>query len=143
MKSSYANYILSKVQKDYNDIADEFSRTRSSVWPETKFLTHYVKSGEKILDAGCGSGRLYELFCDCKIEYFGIDFAKVQIDYATCTIEELKFYSLDQVLKLEYWYRFHHGYKIPSVKDFLASLPKMKEEKKVDLPEISGRELPD
>ena len=74
---------------------------------------------------------------------FGIDFAKVQIDYATCSIEELKFYSLDQVLKLEYWHRFHHGLSIPSVKDFLASLPKAKEEENIELPEETGRELPD
>jgi len=72
---------------------------------------------------------------------FGIDFAKVQIDYVTCTMKELMFYSLDQVLKLEYWYRFHHGLSIPSVKEFLDSLPKNTEEKKVELPD-DGIELP-
>ena len=82
MKLSYANYILKKVQKDYNDIADEFSRTRSSIWPETKFLGDKIENGDKILDVGCGSGRLYELFSDRKIEYFGIDFAKRLIKLA-------------------------------------------------------------
>lgn len=74
---------------------------------------------------------------------FGADFAKVQIDYANCTMGELKFYSLDQVLKLEYWYRFHHGLEIPSVKDFLASLPKNTNKKTVDIPNTKGIELPD
>ena len=64
---------------------------------------------------------------------FGIDCAKVQIDYSKCTIDELKYYSLDQVLKLEYWHRFHHGLSIPTIEEFLKSLPKPKV-KEVDVP---------
>ena len=78
----YANYLLKKVQRDYNDIAEEFARTRSSLWPEIKFLNDYTKENDKILDIGCGSGRLYELFKGKKIEYFGVDFAKKLIEIA-------------------------------------------------------------
>lgn len=82
MDSIYANYLLKKVQRDYNDIAEDFARTRSFLWPEIKFLRDYAKEGEKVLDIGCGSGRLYELFKNKEIEYFGIDFAKKLIEIA-------------------------------------------------------------
>ena len=74
---------------------------------------------------------------------FGIDCAKVQIDYAKCSIEELKYYSLDQVLKLEYWYRFHHGLEIPTVKEFLATLPNQNKAEPKEIPNIEPRKLPE
>jgi len=82
MDSIYANYLLKKVQGDYNDIAEDFARTRSSLWPEIRFLKDYAKEEDKVLDIGCGSGRLYELFGNKEIEYFGIDFAKKLIEIA-------------------------------------------------------------
>lgn len=82
MKFTYANYLLEKVSRDYNEIAESFAQTRSSIWPEIQFLADYVKDGNRILDIGCGSGRLYELFKEKKVEYFGIDFAKRLIEIA-------------------------------------------------------------
>jgi len=46
----------------YNDVADLFSSTREYLWDDLKSLGKYVKEGDKVLDLGCGNGRLQELF---------------------------------------------------------------------------------
>ncbi|HEX9664488.1 MAG TPA: class I SAM-dependent methyltransferase, partial [Patescibacteria group bacterium] len=73
MNQTTAEKLVKKVKDDYVRIADEFSESRSSLWPEmTDFLT-YIKDGDQILDLGCGNGRLCQLFRDKKISYLGID----------------------------------------------------------------------
>lgn len=73
MNIIYAKKILEDTRRNYNLIADDFSRTRRNLWPELSFLREYVKNGDKILDLGCGNGRLAELFNIRDIEYIGID----------------------------------------------------------------------
>lgn len=74
MEKAVANYILQKMETDYDQIADDFSATRAFPWAEMKNLVaEYVQSGERILDAGCGNGRLYELVKDKPVFYEGID----------------------------------------------------------------------
>lgn len=82
MKNSDAKKILDKVQEDYNDIAENFSRTREKIWPEIDFLRNLVSDQEKILDVGCGSGRLFDIFKKKKITYFGVDFSRRLIEIA-------------------------------------------------------------
>jgi len=82
MKPSVANSLLEKVKKDYNEIAEDFAKTREKLWPEILFFKNYIKKGERILDIGCGSGRLFGLFKEKDIEYFGIDFSKKMIEIA-------------------------------------------------------------
>lgn len=45
-------------------------------------MVEYAKSGDKILDLGCGNGRLVELFKGKPIEYFGIDNSEKLIEIA-------------------------------------------------------------
>jgi SAM-dependent methyltransferase len=74
MEKAVADYILQKMETDYDQIADDFSATRAFPWVEMKNLVaEYVQSGERILDAGCGNGRLYELVKDKPVFYEGID----------------------------------------------------------------------
>lgn len=73
MDKKYAEYLLQKTKQDYNLIAEDFSSKRRKMWAEFDFLKNYVSAGEKLLDIGCGNGRLIELFQDKNIEYFGID----------------------------------------------------------------------
>jgi len=73
MTQEYAKYLLNKTREDYNRIADEFSRTRMFVWKELNYLANFVEDGDRVLDIGCGNGRLVEIFKDKKIEYVGID----------------------------------------------------------------------
>ncbi len=81
MKSDYAQKILIETKKNYDIIADGFSRTRQKIWPELLFLKDFVKSGDKVLDLGCGNGRMSELF-DKGVEYVGVDGSERLIEIA-------------------------------------------------------------
>ena len=82
MDRNYAQYLLKKTKDDYNLIAEEFSRSRQSIWEELKLLSQYTIPGEKILDLGCGNGRLLEIFKEMNIEYFGVDNSEKLLEIA-------------------------------------------------------------
>ena len=66
--------LLDIVRRNYEAIASEFSETRKKyLWPELIKLTRAVKDGDKILDVGCGNGRLLEAFLGKQIKYLGVD----------------------------------------------------------------------
>lgn len=73
MEKKYADYLLKNTRENYDKIAEEFSRTRAVVWTDILPLAKYAEPGDKILDLGCGNGRLLELFQDKNIEYIGAD----------------------------------------------------------------------
>lgn len=75
--------LLEIVKRNYEKIAEDFSETRKKhLWPELLRLTQNIKDGDKILDAGCGSGRLLEALKDKKIEYMGVDSSEKLIKIA-------------------------------------------------------------
>ena len=82
MEKEYSKYILEKTREDYNKIAEDFSRTRSFVWDGMKPLAEYAQAGDKVLDLGCGNGRLLQIFEGKNIEYFGIDSSEKLIKIA-------------------------------------------------------------
>ena len=82
MKDKEARDLLEKTKKDYEEIAEHFSETRVRLWKDIIFLVDFVKDGDKVLDLGCGNGRLFELFRDKKIDYIGIDLSKKLIEIA-------------------------------------------------------------
>lgn len=58
----------------YNTIARHFSATRNRVWPEFKEFSAYLRNGQRILDWGCGNGRLLGFIQNfSRLEYWGID----------------------------------------------------------------------
>lgn len=73
MNQKYARELFNKIKKDFDIIADQFSETRKNLWPELEELREYIKEKERILDLGCGNGRLFEFFKDKKVTYIGID----------------------------------------------------------------------
>lgn len=73
MDEQYAKSLLDKTKGDYNLIAEDFSRTRDYLPENIMFLEKYAQNGEKILDLGCGNGRLIELFLNKNVEYTGVD----------------------------------------------------------------------
>jgi len=79
---NYAKYLLNKTRKDYNLIAEDFSRTRSFIPEDIKELGRYVKDGDRVLDLGCGNGRLVEVFKERNIEYIGADVSEKLIKIA-------------------------------------------------------------
>ncbi len=90
MNPSYAKYLMEKTKQDYEKIAESFSESRKELWPELEELKKYIKDGEKILDLGCGNGRLFELFSaqgrpasgGKNIEYLGVDFSEKLVNRA-------------------------------------------------------------
>lgn len=79
---NYAKYLSEKTKNDYNLIAEDFSRTRWNIWAEFNIFKEYVNNGDKILDAGCGNGRLLELFKDKVINYKGVDVSEKLVGLA-------------------------------------------------------------
>ncbi|MFA5163715.1 MAG: class I SAM-dependent methyltransferase [Patescibacteria group bacterium] len=75
--------LLKIVRNNYQTVAEEFNVTRKKeVWPEIKELAAEIKDGDKVLDVGCGNGRLLEALTGRNIEYLGIDQSQNLIELA-------------------------------------------------------------
>jgi len=81
MKSETVQKILDQTKNDYDAIAADFNKTRSYLWPGLKGFKKYVSHGDKVLDLGCGNGKLRLLFKDVKIDYIGVDNSQRQLDF--------------------------------------------------------------
>ncbi|NQT49189.1 class I SAM-dependent methyltransferase [Candidatus Kuenenbacteria bacterium] len=84
-------------KQSYNKIAELFSSTRGYVWGDIGFLVGHVKSGDKVLDVGCGNGRLVKSL-ESKVKsggYLGIDNSEGLIDQAQKAYPENKFEVMD------------------------------------------------
>jgi ubiquinone/menaquinone biosynthesis C-methylase UbiE len=73
MDEKKINEIFNQLEAGYDQMADKFSGTRKFFWRDLEFIADYVKKGDKILDFGCGNGRLLEILNDKKIDYTGAD----------------------------------------------------------------------
>jgi len=82
MNLAKAYQISEENKKTYNEVADDFYQTRRKYSPEIEELKAYTIEGEKVLDLGCGTGRLYEIFKDKNTDYTGIDFSEKLIHLA-------------------------------------------------------------
>ncbi len=82
MKLTYAKYLMEKTREDYDEISEEFSVTRKTMWPELIDLDKYAKEGDKILDIGCGNGKLFRFLMVKNISYTGLDVSKKLIRIA-------------------------------------------------------------
>jgi tRNA (uracil-5-)-methyltransferase TRM9 len=85
MDKDYALYLLKKTRQDYDLIAEQFSNTRRFVWRGFESLANYVLPKEKVLDLGCGNGRLLQLFREIEIDYTGTDSSEKLINIAKRT----------------------------------------------------------
>ncbi len=72
MKKNYAEYLLEKTRQDYDVIAADFDKKRDYIPSDFAVLQDYINSGDKILDLGCGNGRLKEIIGN-KADYYGVD----------------------------------------------------------------------
>jgi len=78
--------ILAQNKMVYNAISEQFAQTRKFLWDMLKPLGKYIQDGDVILDLGCGTGRLYQLFQNFQGEvgvfYTGVDVSEGQIAVA-------------------------------------------------------------
>lgn len=90
--------LLSIVKKNYEEIAEHYTETRKKqLWPELRELCGDIKAGDKILDIGCGSGKLLDAFTERNIKYLGIDTCDQLLDNAKNRFDEL--YLSDEEIK--------------------------------------------
>lgn len=82
MKQSTAQKILSQTKETYNSIASDFNATRGYLWPGFEKFLKYVPLGARVLDVGCGNGRLVKLFDNHTVSYTGIDASVGQVAWA-------------------------------------------------------------
>ncbi len=91
-----------KVASDYDTIASEWDQTRQHAWGEFEFLDKlFKKDNSKILDAGCGNGRLVK-YLNQKLgqknyEYLGIDSSAELLKKAQHNFPDKKFKQTDLV----------------------------------------------
>ncbi len=52
------------------------------MWQDLEFIKKYISNGDKVLDLGCGNGRLIDLLKDLDIKYVGIDSSEKLISLA-------------------------------------------------------------
>lgn len=101
MDKTTADNLLKIVHDNYNEIAADFNLTRKKeIWPEIAKLAESVKDGDRVLDLGCGNGRLIEALKDKEIEYLGVDNSEELIKLARENYPNYKFIVSD-ILNLE------------------------------------------
>lgn len=132
MKKSYAEYLVTKTEDDYNKISDAFSNKRSYLTQDLIDLKKYFPRKGKILDCGCGNGRLTELITNDH-KYTGVDNSVEMIRIAKQKHTDNKFLKIDSLSHLPFPKNefdlalclavFHH---IPSFEIRLKTLKEIK-----------------
>lgn len=75
--------LLKTVKQNYQEIAAHYTETRKKkIWPELEKYLQPIPDHSKVLDAGCGSGKILQILGDKNIEYLGIDNNNELIGYA-------------------------------------------------------------
>jgi ubiquinone/menaquinone biosynthesis C-methylase UbiE len=81
-----SDHSIQKNKEVYDKISEQFAETRKFLWDDLKPLIQYTKPKDRVLDLGCGTGRLYQLFEKFQgseqILYTGIDNSDGQIAVA-------------------------------------------------------------
>ena len=73
MREKKAQKIVQQTQETYEKIGKEFAQTRSYVGEEVKIFDKYATNGLKVMDLGCGNGRIYPYFEKLNADYIGVD----------------------------------------------------------------------
>lgn len=83
MQKETIKKLIEKTSSDYSKIAADFDRTRSKyAWPIMQEFAKLVKTGDAVLDFGCGNGRLLEVLNYENLVYKGVDPVPELIDIA-------------------------------------------------------------
>ncbi len=82
MKEEIKNKIIEDNQRIYDEISYEFSQSRSTPWPMMQRFKKFVFEKARILDLGCGNGRLLQIFPQINFDYFGLDSSEKMLEIA-------------------------------------------------------------
>ena len=88
MKKELAQKLAQKTQKDYDKIAEHFNQTRVDPWLQYSQFKEYFRKGMKVLDFGCGNGRMWNLVKKEAGEYVGLDFSSQLIALADKNVKD-------------------------------------------------------
>ena len=132
--------LLKIVKRNYEETANDFNETRKKyLWPELIKLTNDVKDGDKVLDVGCGNGKLLEAFKNKRIYYLGVDDNKKLLNFAKFRHPNFRFtkgniLELSKIPDIDYDYIFciatlHH---LPGNDLRIMALKQMKNKVKTD-----------
>ncbi len=92
--SSYQQ--VQQVKDHYNTISGHFAQTRKKkLWPEILPFIKLIKTDMKVLDIGCGSGRLLTEIKHKRISYLGLDFSKNLLNLAKKRFQNRRFLLRD------------------------------------------------
>ncbi len=97
MKPKYAKYLMERTKQDYEKIAEDYSLKRRFTWPGLEKVNAYVKDGDRILDWGCGHGRLLLVLKNKKIKYIGADFSSKILKIAKKNFPKYEFRLLNEL----------------------------------------------
>ncbi len=92
MNKVSSQQIIEQNKDIYNNIAAHFSSTRAFLWRDLESLVRFVKEKDRVLDIGCGNGRLYQLFVNLSISFTGVDISERLVKiakerYPNCVFE--------------------------------------------------------
>ncbi len=105
MKEEVAKKILDEVKDNYAIIAPHFSQTRQKFWNEMRDFAESMAPGDRVLDLGCGNGRLYEVLKDKSIDYTGVDNSSELLDFAKKRWgeNEARRFFFGDAINLDWW----------------------------------------
>lgn len=82
MKKKDIDKILCELEAGYDMMAEKFSSTRTHFWKDLNFIADEIRIGDRVLDFGCGNGRLIEILGGKGICYVGVDVSSRLIEKA-------------------------------------------------------------
>jgi len=135
MHHTTAEQLILKTKNDYEAIAELFIKKRWYLWPEMERTLGFLRDGDRVLDFGCGFGRLYEALQKVSgVSYYGVDISERLIQEAKKTYPRAGFSVLSSITSVlpfpgaffKVVYAFAVLHHIPSKKKRKETLAELK-----------------
>lgn len=97
MKKKILERLQEQLKASYSAIAHEFDVTRQKPWEEFHHFLGYVRHGSRVLDLGCGNGRLFGALQEREIDYLGVDHNSQLLEKAQAAYPAARFQLADMM----------------------------------------------